>query len=64
MGWSAVHLDSTTFSLHGNYEVDSDDENAIQVTHGYSTRNSFSTHGFMSLGLEHGAVFLVGGRAD
>ena len=31
-----VHLDSTTFSLHGAYEVDSDDENAIQVTHGYS----------------------------
>lgn len=31
-----VHLDSTTFSLHGAYEADSDDENAIQVTHGYS----------------------------
>ena len=31
-----VHLDSTTFSLHGAYEVDGADENAIQVTHGYS----------------------------
>ena len=31
-----VHLDSTTFSLHGAYEADTDDENVIRVTHGYS----------------------------
>ena len=31
-----VHLDSTTFSLHGCYDRQSDAENVIQVTHGYS----------------------------
>ena len=31
-----VHLDSTTFSLHGIYDTNSDDENVIQVAHGYS----------------------------
>ena len=31
-----VHLDSTTFSLHGCYDQQSDAENVIQVTHGYS----------------------------
>lgn len=31
-----VHLDSTTFSLHGAYDADSDNQNVIQVTHGYS----------------------------
>ena len=31
-----VHLDSTTFSFQGNYDTETDDEHAIQVTHGYS----------------------------
>ena len=31
-----VHLDSTTFSLQGAYETESDDETVIQITHGYS----------------------------
>ena len=31
-----VHLDSTTFSFHGNYDTETDDENAIEITHGYS----------------------------
>ena len=31
-----VHLDSTTFSLHGAYNTDSADQNVIQVAHGYS----------------------------
>ena len=31
-----VHLDSTTFSLHGCYDRQSDAENVGQVTHGYS----------------------------
>ena len=31
-----VHLDSTTFSFQGAYDTDTDDENAIQITHGYS----------------------------
>jgi len=35
-----AHLDSTSFSLHGEYEVEEDDDldqpQAIQITHGYS----------------------------
>ena len=31
-----VHLDSTTFSFHGNYDTETDDEHPIQITHGYS----------------------------
>jgi transposase len=32
-----IHLDSTSFALHGEYEVDPDDEaEAIEVRHGYS----------------------------
>ena len=31
-----VHLDSSTFSLHGDYDTETDDEHAIHITHGYS----------------------------
>ena len=31
-----VHLDSTTFSFQGSYDTETDDEHAIQITHGYS----------------------------
>ena len=31
-----VHLDSSTFSFEGDYDTETDDENAIHITHGYS----------------------------
>jgi len=31
-----LHLDSTTFSFHGEYDTPCDDEHAIEITHGYS----------------------------
>ncbi len=31
-----VHLDSTTFSFHGNYENGANAEHPVQITHGYS----------------------------
>ena len=31
-----VHLDSSSFHLHGEYEVEEPDEQAITITHGYS----------------------------
>jgi len=31
-----VHLDSSSFHLHGQYDVDAPDEEMVSITHGYS----------------------------
>ena len=33
---TAAHLDTTSFSFHGQYDDDNTDETAIRITHGYS----------------------------